>query len=80
MHIYNRQVGIAGLRATFAVLIETCRTDTDSVYSSESDPLSRCSVAFWCTVSSFSSLHTILLCGILSVPIHALSVHCLTDS
>ena len=41
VHIYNRLVGIAGLRATFAELIETCRTDTDPVYSSESDTLSR---------------------------------------
>ena len=64
-----RQVGIAGLRDTYAELIETCRTDTDPVCSLYSDPLSRCSVVFWHTIpvviSSFS-LHRVWV-----------SVHCL---
>ena len=45
-HICIRPVRIACLRAVFVELIQSCRTDTDPIYSSVSDLLPKSSVAF----------------------------------
>ena len=50
-HICIRPVWIACLRAVFAELIQSCRTDTDPIYSSVSDPLPKSSVVFLGTLS-----------------------------
>ena len=66
-HICIRPVRTACLRAVFAELIQSCRTDTDPIYSSVSDPLPKSSVAFLGTDldqigSTSDSKCTILLC------------------
>ena len=66
-HICIRPVRTACLRAVFAELIQSCRTDTDPIYSSVSDPLPKSYVAFLGTDldqigSSSDSKRTILLC------------------
>ena len=68
-HICIRPVRTACLRAVFAELIQSCRTDTDPIYSSVSDPLPKSSVAFLGTDldqigSSSNSKRTILLCNV----------------
>ena len=67
-HICIRPVRTACLRAVFAELIQSCRTDTDPIYSSVSDPLPKSSVAFLGTDldqigSTSDSKRTILLCS-----------------
>ena len=62
-----RPVWIACLRAVFVELIQSCRTDTDPIYSSISDPLLKSSVAFLGTDldqigPSSDSKRRILLC------------------
>ena len=66
-HICIRPVWIACLKAVFVELIQSCRTDTDTIYSSLSDLLPKSFVAFLGTDldqigSSSDSKRTILLC------------------